>query len=96
MITLIRMKYKEWKLKLALYTVLEAVAAEQKDTAALLSRLYVSLKDVPLDELRGEFLGKLAEVIHERGDGGRTARGWSKWRRGRIEAHPFGFEIWDF
>lgn len=31
MITLIRMKYKEWKLKLALYTVLEAVAAEQKD-----------------------------------------------------------------
>lgn len=73
MITLIRMKYKEWKLKLALYTVLEAVAAEQKDTAALLSRLYVSLKDVPFDELRGEFLGKLAEVIHERGTGGRTA-----------------------
>lgn len=55
MITLVRMKYKEWKLKLALYTVLEAVAAEQKDTAALLSRLYVSLKDVPFDELRGEF-----------------------------------------
>ena len=26
MITLIRMKYKEWKLKLALYTVLEAVS----------------------------------------------------------------------
>lgn len=74
MITLIRMKYKEWKLKLALYTVLEAVAAEQKDTAALLSRLYVSLKDVPFDELRGEFLGKLAEVIHERGDGGRNGR----------------------
>lgn len=74
MITLIRMKYKEWKLKLALYTVLEAVAAEQKDTAALLSRLYVSLKDVPLDKLRGEFLGKLAEVIHERGDGGRNGR----------------------
>ena len=51
MITLIRMKYKEWKLKLALYTVLEAVAAEQKDIAALLSRLYAALKDVPLVEL---------------------------------------------
>ena len=75
MITLIRMKYKEWKLKLALYTVLEAVAAEQKDIAALLSRLYAALKDVPLDELRGEFLGKLAEVIHERGDGGRNGKG---------------------
>lgn len=74
MITLIRMKYKEWKLKLALYTVLEAVAAEQKDIAALLSRLYAALKDVPLDELRGEFLGKLAEVIHERGDGGEERR----------------------
>ena len=74
MITLIRMKYKEWKLKLALYTVLEAVA-EQKDIAALLSRLYAALKDVPLDELRGEFLGKLAEVIHERGDGGRNGKG---------------------
>ena len=75
MITLVRMKYKEWKLKLALYTVLEAVAAEQKDTAALLSRLYVSLKDVPFDELRGECLGKLAEGIHERGDGGRNGKG---------------------
>ena len=75
MITLVRMKYKEWKLKLALYTVLEAVAAEQKDTAALLSRLYVSLMDVPFYELRGEFLGKLAEVIHERGDGGRNGKG---------------------
>lgn len=58
------MKFKESKIKLALYTVIEKVIAEQKDITTLLSNLYSALKDVPPNELKDEFLGKLAEIIH--------------------------------
>lgn len=68
MITLIRMKFKEWKIKLALYTVIENVIAEQKDIATLLSNLYVALKDTPPDQLKDEFIEKLAEIIHNQTD----------------------------
>lgn len=68
MITFIKMKYKEYKLKLALYTVIEKVIAEQKDITTLLSDLYVALKDIPLIELKDEFLGKLAEIIHDQAE----------------------------
>lgn len=73
MITLIRMKLKEWKLKLVLYTVIEEVVAEQKDIATLLSNLYMSLKDVPMIDLKDEFLGKLAEIIHDQAETERKA-----------------------
>lgn len=68
MITLIRMKFKEWKFKLALYTAIEKVIAEQKDIITLLSDLYASLKDVPFNQLKDEFLGKLAEIIHDQAE----------------------------
>lgn len=72
MITLIKMKYKEWKIKLALYTVIEKVIDEQKNITTLLSNLYAALKDVPLDQLKDEFLGKLAEIIHDQAEAGRN------------------------
>lgn len=68
MITLIRMKFKEWKFKLALYTAIEKVITEQKDIITLLSDLYASLKDVPFNQLKDEFLGKLAEIIHDQAE----------------------------
>lgn len=68
MITLIKMKYKEWKFKLALYTAIETIIAEQKDIITLLSDLYASLKDVPFNQLKDEFLGKLAEIIHDQAE----------------------------
>lgn len=74
MITLIRMKYKEWKIKLALYTVIEKLIAEQKDITTLLSDLYAALKDVPFNELKDEFLGKLAGIIHDQAEAERNAR----------------------
>lgn len=58
------MKKKEITLKITLYTVIEKVIAEQKDITTLLSNLYSALKDVPPNELKDEFLGKLAEIIH--------------------------------
>lgn len=73
MITLIKMKYKEWKIKLALYTVIEKVIEEQKGIAALFSGLYASLKDVPFDQLKHEFLGELAEIIHNQAEAERSA-----------------------
>lgn len=68
MITLIKMKYKEWRIKLALYTVIETIIAEQEDIITLLSDLYTSLKDVPFNQLKDEFLGKLAETIHDQAE----------------------------
>lgn len=73
MITLIKMKLKEWKIKLALYTVIEKVITEQKDIITLLSNLFTVLKDVPLNELKDEFLGKLAEIIHDQAEAERNA-----------------------
>lgn len=62
------MKRKEITLKITLYTIIEKVIAEQKDITTLLSDLYMALKDIPLNELKDEFLGKLAEIIHEQAE----------------------------
>ena len=31
----------------------------------MLQKLYVALKDIPVEELQKEFFNKLAEIIHE-------------------------------
>lgn len=67
------MKKKEIALKLTLYTVIEEVIAEQKGLATLLSNLYAALKDVPFNDLKDEFLRKLAEIIHDQADAERKA-----------------------
>lgn len=64
MITLIKMKYKEWKLKLAFYTVIEKVLSEQKDFIKLIGDMYMALKDTPTEELQNKFITTLAELIH--------------------------------
>lgn len=67
------MKKKEISLKITLYTVIEKLITEQKDITALLSDLYAALKDVPFNELKDEFLGKLAEIIHNQAEAERNA-----------------------
>nr|DAM62682.1 MAG TPA: hypothetical protein [Caudoviricetes sp.] len=67
------MKKKEISLKITLYSVIEKVIAEQKDITTLLSNLFTVLKDVPLNELKDEFLGKLAEIIHDQAEAERNA-----------------------
>lgn len=66
------MKKKEIALKLTLYTVIETIITEQRDIITLLSGLYSSLKDVPYDQLKDEFLGKLAEIIHDQAESERN------------------------
>lgn len=68
------MKKKEITLKTTLYTAIEKVIAEQKDIITLLSNLYSALKDVPLNELKDEFLRKLAETIHTQAEAERNGK----------------------
>lgn len=67
------MKKKEITLKITLYTVIEKLIVEQKDIATLLSDLYTALKDVPFNDLKDEFLRKLAEIIHDQAEADRNA-----------------------
>ncbi len=64
MMKYLKMKKKEIKLKLTFYTMLEYIIHEKSDMFILIDKLYVSLKDVPQDEIRDELLSKLAEYIH--------------------------------
>ena len=66
------MKKKEITLKVKLYTVIEGFITEQKDITTLLSNLFTVLKDVPLNELKDEFIGKLAEIIHDQAEAERN------------------------
>lgn len=68
------MKKKEISLKITLYSVIEKVIAEQKDITTLLSNLFTVLKDVPLNELKDEFLDKLAEIIHDQAEAERNGK----------------------
>ena len=60
----LEMKKKEILVKNKLYGMILAFADEQEDLVKLVKDLYMELKDVPVNELRKEFVGKLAEIIH--------------------------------
>ena len=62
--TWLEMKKKEILVKSKLYGMILAFADEQENLIRVIKDLYESLKDVPVDELRKEFIGKLAEIIH--------------------------------
>lgn len=64
MFTYFKMKRKEHKIKLELYTAVENVLNEKKDIVDTIKNLYLSVKDVPMEELRDTFIEKLAEIIH--------------------------------
>lgn len=65
MITYLKMKHNEWKVKAMFYGAIIAAIDNQKDVLELLKKMYIALKDVPADELQKEFVSKLAEIIHE-------------------------------
>lgn len=64
MFTYFKMKRKEYKIKLELYTAVESILDEKKDIIDTVKNLYLSVKDVPMEELRDTFIEKLAEIIH--------------------------------
>ena len=67
MITYFKMQRNEWKVKAMLYGTIAQIMDNQdeiKDMINLVKKLYEELKDVPVEDLQKEFIGKLAEIIH--------------------------------
>ena len=67
MITYIKYKRNEWKVKAMLYGTIAQIMDNQdeiKDMINLVKRLYEELKDVPTDDLQKEFVSALADIIH--------------------------------
>ena len=63
----IKMKKNEWKVKAMFYGTIIQIMDNQdeiKDMLDLVKRLYEELKNVPTEDLQKEFVGKLAEIIH--------------------------------
>lgn len=60
-----RMKKNEWKIKAMIYSTIATLIDNQKEVLELLHKMYVTLKDVPAEELQKEFVAKLAEIIHD-------------------------------
>lgn len=59
------MKKSEWKIKKAIYSSIVTVIENQKEITSLAKKLFEAFKDSSVEELRAEFIGKLAEIIHE-------------------------------
>ena len=67
MITYIKYKRNEWKVKAMLYGTIIQIMDNQdeiKDMINLVKKIYEELKDIPTEDLQKEFIGKLAEIIH--------------------------------
>ena len=67
MITYIKYKFNEWKVKKMFYGAIVQIMDNQdeiKDMINLVKKLYEELKDVPAEDLQKEFIGKMAEIIH--------------------------------
>ena len=47
-----------------LYDTVATLIDNQKDILELLQKMFVALKDVPVEDLQKEFVTKLAEIIH--------------------------------
>ena len=58
------MKKKEIVAKNVFYSMFLEFSDEKKEIIVLVKKLYISLKDVPMNELRTEFIHQLATIIH--------------------------------
>ena len=67
MFTYFKMKKNEWTVKKMFYGAIVQLMDNQdeiKDMINLVKKLYEELKDIPAEDLHKEFIGKLAEIIH--------------------------------
>lgn len=69
MFTYVRMKRKEYRVKLAVYTAIDNIIKEQEGITKLVTDLYNTLKDVPTDELQTKFITALAEIAKDKANG---------------------------
>ena len=67
MFTYFKMKKNEWTVKKMFYGAIVQLMDNQdeiKNMINLVKKLYEELKDIPTEDLQKEFVGKLAEIIH--------------------------------
>ena len=67
MFTYIKYKRNEWTVKKMFYGAIVQLMDNQdeiKGMINLVKKLYEELKDIPAEDLQKEFIGKLAEIIH--------------------------------
>ena len=60
-----RMKRNERKVKAMFYRMIVAIMNEQKDIIELVRKLYIALKDVPMEDLQKELVTAIATIVHE-------------------------------
>lgn len=58
------MKIKQRKIKNAIYDSILLFIDNKKDILSTAKKLFDSVKDIPAEDIRDEFIGKLAEIIH--------------------------------
>lgn len=64
MINYFRMKKAEWKIKATFLGAIASIIDNQKEVLNLLQKIYIALKDVPVEDLQKEFVTKLTEIIY--------------------------------
>ena len=64
MIKYFKMKKKEIELKLELYSSIESFMEEKDDIIETIKKVYLSLKDVPVEEMYNKLILELANIIH--------------------------------
>ena len=65
MFTYFKMKKAEWKVKAMFYGIIAGIIDNQKPLITMAQTLFAELKDVPSEQLRDEFVSKIAELIHD-------------------------------
>lgn len=64
MFTYFKMKKNEWKIRNAIYNGILGFMENKKDMVNTVKKLFDSVKDMSTEDIRGEFIGKLADIIH--------------------------------
>ena len=65
MFTYFKMKKSEWKIRNATYNSILGFMESKKDIVDTAKKLFDSVKDMSAKDIRDEFIGKLAEIVHE-------------------------------
>lgn len=61
----ITIKKNEWKIKNAIYNSILGFMGNKQNIFNTAKKLFDSVKDMSGEEIRYEFIGKLAEIVHE-------------------------------
>ena len=65
MIKYLKMKAMEIEIKYMMYSTIITLMKEQKNVIDLVQKLYIALKDVPMEDLRKELISNIASLAHE-------------------------------